>query len=97
MSLTIQLPEKVEQLLRIRAKAEGLTADRLAEKYLEERIIPPAANKSAIPDGWIDNEYHSLCELLADNEDRIEEVRKILAKIPGNMSDDIIQDREERF
>ena len=97
MSLTIQLPEKIEQLLQMQAKAEGLTADRLAVKYLEERIAPPVAKKSAIPHEWIDHEYHAHCELEAGDVDRIEEIRMILSKIPGNMSDDIIKDREERF
>lgn len=50
-------------------------------------------------DDLIDHEYHA--QLEAENDDSpvptLEEVRAILAKIPGSLSADIIADREERF
>ena len=100
MQLTIQLPEATERRLRDRAKAEHVSTDSLASNLLIGAIDRIEPKSGDLLDEWIDHEYHAECEALSkadeSDEDNIEEVRRILSKIPGNWSDDIIVDREDR-
>ncbi|MBX9580691.1 MAG: hypothetical protein K2X87_10320 [Gemmataceae bacterium] len=70
----------------------------LIGKTVEIRVTEQP--ESAI-DALIDHEYHAMieAECAADPEPvpTLEEVRAALASIPGDMTADIIADREERF
>ena len=46
---------------------------------------------------WLDTEYMEQARLEVKDAISLEEVRAILAKIPGSLSDTIIAEREERF
>lgn len=98
MELTIQLPPATERRLRERAKADRVSTDFLASNLLIGAIDRIELKSSNLLDVWIDHEYHAECERDAEDgdEDSLEEVRRILSKIPGKMSDDIIADREDR-
>jgi predicted DNA-binding antitoxin AbrB/MazE fold protein len=45
---------------------------------------------------WLDHEYIAAIEARQEPEPSLEEVRAALAKIPGNLSDDIRTERESR-
>ena len=99
MSLTIDLPEKTEEILRERARKAGLSVGDMAARFLNTIADHPLDSEDLMD--LIDWEYHAAIEEECRNdpepEPTLEEVRTILSKIPGNWSDDIIADREERF
>ncbi len=45
---------------------------------------------------WIDVEFHAACAVEADPTISLEEVRAVLAKIPGSMTADFIAERDDR-
>jgi hypothetical protein len=45
----------------------------------------------------LDTDYIRYCEANADYSITLEEVRKALASIPGSMTDDFIEEREDKF
>jgi len=90
MLLTIPLTAGLEQILRAKALGEGKPIEVLAAEWLAS-----AAVTADEPD-WIDTEYHAQCEADEDEVVSIEQVRKVLSKIPGNMTVDFIAEREER-
>ena len=45
---------------------------------------------------WLDDEYMASVDAIDEAEPSLEEVRAALAKIPGNLSDDIRAERELR-
>lgn len=45
---------------------------------------------------WLDHDYMVAVESCDEPEPSLEEVRAALAKIPGNLSDDIRRERESR-
>ena len=47
---------------------------------------------AGIEEFLVGEEFYEYCKKNADDSASLEEVRKIMAKIPGQMSDDIIQD-----
>ena len=44
---------------------------------------------------WLDNEYMQSCASKADDSISLEDVRKALSKIPGSLTNDFIQERDE--
>lgn len=99
MSLTIELPEKTEEILRERAKKAGVSVGDMAVRFLNSFADHPLESDNLMD--LIDWEYHSAieeeCRNDSEPEATLEEVRAILSKIPGNWSDDILADREERY
>ena len=55
--------------------------------------MPP--DESVLAD-WLDHEYMAEIDSIREPEPTLEEVRKVLLKIPGNLSDDIRAEREAR-
>jgi predicted DNA-binding antitoxin AbrB/MazE fold protein len=47
-------------------------------------------------DAWLDHEYMAATDALQESEPTLDEVRRILSKIPGNLSDDIRAERDSR-
>jgi hypothetical protein len=47
-------------------------------------------------DAWPDHEYMASVDAIQEPEPTLEEVRRILSKIPGNLSDDIRAERDSR-
>lgn len=47
-------------------------------------------------DAWLDYEYMASVEGVEEAEPTLEEVRHILAKIPGKLSDDIRAERDSQ-
>lgn len=91
MLLTIPLTDGLEKTLRTSAHGEGKPIEALAAEWLAS-----AAALSEAPD-WIDAEYHAACEADGGEVVSLEEVRRILSKIPGSMTADFIAEREERI
>jgi hypothetical protein len=91
MSLVVQLPDTVEQRLRAKATAQGKPVEELAAMLLTTVADSPRA----VSEEWLDNEYHAECEADASPEVSLEEVRRILARIPGSMTADFIAERDE--
>jgi predicted DNA-binding antitoxin AbrB/MazE fold protein len=66
----------------------------LEEHQLVRVTVSDASDDSA--DGWLDHEYMASVEAIQESEPTLEEVRHILSKIPGNLSDDIRAERDSR-
>lgn len=47
-------------------------------------------------DAWLDHEYLASLDGSQEPEPTLEEVRRVLSKIPGNLSDDIRAERDSR-
>lgn len=47
-------------------------------------------------DAWLDQEYMASVDAIQEPEPTLEEVPRILSKIPGNLSDDIRAERDVR-
>lgn len=94
MTKTLELPERLVNLLQDHALQAGTTVEAFLEKVVDSS---PAVRTSGILEKWIDREFHAECEAKAGSVDRIDEIRRLTAKIPGNWSDDIIRDREDRY
>jgi predicted DNA-binding antitoxin AbrB/MazE fold protein len=65
-----------------------------------ERVVVSVTRASEQERSHIDHEYlERVRKEVAETgpAPSLEEVRRILSKIPGNMSDDLIAEREERF
>jgi hypothetical protein len=91
MTLMVQLPHAVEQRLRARAQAEGTPVEELAAS-----LLTTVAEPSVTPaEDWLDKEYHAECEADTSPDVSLEEVRRILAKIPGHMTADFSAERDE--
>jgi hypothetical protein len=51
---------------------------------------------AGLADVWLDHDYLASIDAAPEAEPSIEEVRQALAKIPGNLSDDIRAERDAR-
>jgi predicted DNA-binding antitoxin AbrB/MazE fold protein len=47
-------------------------------------------------DAWLDHEYMASVDTIQEVEPTLEEVRRVLSKIPGNLSNDIRVERDSR-
>ncbi len=84
-------PEAQITFQALQAALDGLTIEelQLLKQELHQRL-------QDTPD-WLDNEYVAYARQEADYSISLESVRAVLAKVEGNMSDAIIEEREERF
>lgn len=88
---TLTIPDAVHRALVARAAEQNTTADELAARLLAADVGPtPAADR------LFDEEYYAECAADTSPVPTLEEVRAIMAKIPGSLAADIIADREER-
>lgn len=81
----------VNQKLRFASLLDGFTIEelQLLKKELDKRL-------QDTPD-WLDTKYVAYARQEGDPTISLESVRAALAKIEGNMSDAIIEEREDRF
>ncbi len=99
MSATIIIPAELEQQILGKASASGQKLEEFVLSTLRKAIttpLQPTAN-GATDDSWLDIEYMAACTKEADSSVTLDSVRRILAKIPGSLADDIIAERDERF
>jgi predicted DNA-binding antitoxin AbrB/MazE fold protein len=62
----------------------------------QEVTVTVSAKGSDPTEAWLDHEYMASLRAVVEPEPTIEEVRAIMAKIPGNLSDDIRAERDSR-
>ena len=86
-----QKPEAQITFKTLRASLDYLTNEelQLLKKELDSRL-------QNTPD-WLDTEYVDYARKEGDPSISLESVRAALARIEGNMSDAIIEEREDRF
>lgn len=88
---TVTIPETTYRQLAAKAAAQHTTVDDLAA-----RLLGDGGEGVSKLDLLLDHEYHAECESDTSPVPTLEEVRAILAKIPGSLSADIIAERDER-
>lgn len=84
---TLTIPDAVHRTLAARAAELNTTVDELAVRLL-------AAPQ--VSDPVFDTEYEAECAADSSPVPSLDEVRAILAKLPGGLTADIIADRDER-
>lgn len=100
MSATITIPADLEQQMLGKAIASGQKLEEFALEALKKAVDAPSHPLPANGEGdasWLDVEYMAECGKEADHTISLESVRRILAKVPGSLADDIIAERDERF
>jgi len=88
---TLSIPDSLHQHLVARAAEQNTTVDALATRLLAEDVLP-----RPVVDRLIDTEYHAECAAEATPVPTLEEVRTILAKLPGSLAADLTAERDER-
>jgi hypothetical protein len=106
MTIHIELEPEEERAFLERARLSGrdpveyarqIIRDHFVNLYLETAPEEATPLKLTIED-FIDHEFVEYCARQSEEDvPTIEEVREILAKIPGSLAEDIIADREDRF
>ncbi|CAN5398731.1 hypothetical protein BH11PLA2_BH11PLA2_18580 [soil metagenome] len=94
MSMTIQISDREEQRLRKIALGRGVPVETVVTDMI---ATIPDSPMLAIDEAIFDTEYEAECGADQAPEIGLEEVRKILSKIPGSMTADFIAERDERF
>jgi hypothetical protein len=110
MTLNIELMPDEERALLERARLSGRDPVQYVQKLIRDDIqaLPRSSEPheasareadSAALDALIDHEFVAECERETEGKDvpSLEEVRKLLAKIPGSLAQEIIAEREDRF
>lgn len=92
MPLMIQMPEVVERRLRKMATAEGKAVEDYVAGLLSDLTQTPPMSSHSL----LDEEYHRECEADTTPIPSLDEVRRALSTIPGNMTADFIAERDER-
>lgn len=96
MSATITIPAELEQQVLNRALSGGQQFEEFALNVLRQAVAKPYVNGTE-DDAWLDVEYMAACRKEADASVTLDSVRKILAKLPNSLADDVIAERDERF
>jgi hypothetical protein len=101
VTIHIELKPEEERVFLERARLSGRDPARYAQQIIRDHIgTPPGETEPATPtlENLIDHEFVASCaQPNGGNVPTIEEVRKILAKVPGSLSEEIVADREDRF
>jgi hypothetical protein len=97
MSATITIPADLEQQMLGKAMASGQKLEEFALEALKKAVDAPLPANGEGDASWLDVEYMAECGKEADHSISLESVRRILAKVPGSLADDIIAERDERF
>jgi hypothetical protein len=108
MTLNIDLKPDEERALLERARMSGRDPVQYVQELIRDdiRSLPrpsgrdeAAAKEAAALDALIDHEFVAECESEIEGKDipTIEEVRRMLSKIPGSLAQEIIAEREDRF
>jgi hypothetical protein len=95
MSQTIELPDAVYAALEKVAQASGTTA---ADWIAAQIPVTAGARGETFPlnGEWLDRDFLKTYAQDADDSVSLEEVRRAMAKIPGQLADDIRAERDER-
>jgi hypothetical protein len=101
MTIQIELKAEEERAFLERARQSGRDPAQYAQQIIRDHIGGPPHDTDrarTTVDELIDDELVAACAE-PDGEDvpTIEQVREILAKVPGSLAEDIIADREDRF
>src|SRR5262245_55166066 len=105
MTIHIELKPDEEQVLLERARLSGRDPAQYLQELVRDHIqaapregIGEVASAKGLDD-LIDHEFVAECEREVEGKDipTIEEVRRMLSKIPGSLAEDIIAEREDRF
>ena len=88
---TIEVAPRTAAILQAKAEAQGMSVDELLRLVLE---APNEAEGSL--DSLLDWEYIAECAAEADPSITLEEVRQALSKIPGSLTEDFREERDER-
>jgi hypothetical protein len=94
MSITITLPIEVENRIRRQATETKKPMEEVALGLIVQGLYPPPPNGD---ESFLDVEFMEACKREADPSVTLEDVRRILAKVPGSLADAVIEEREERF
>jgi hypothetical protein len=106
MVIRIELQPDEQQAFVERARLNGQDPVQYAQQIIRDCIGSPSRNiarngateAGSTPEDLIDHEFIAACaRQQGEDVPTIEEVREILAKIPGSLADEIIADREDRF
>ena len=94
MSITLTLPVDVENRIRRQATEAKKPVEEVALGLIVQGLYP---QPSTGDESFLDIEFMDACKREADPSVTLEDVRRILAKIPGSLADAINEEREERF
>jgi hypothetical protein len=101
MTIQIELKPDEEQAFLERARLSGRDPALYAQQIIREYIAsPPHETEPARPplDHLVDHEFVASCGRgIGGDVPTIDEVREILATVPGSFAEYIIADREGRF
>jgi hypothetical protein len=95
MSQTIELPDAVYAAIEKAAQASGTTAADWIAAQIPAATAANAEISSSKPD-WLDRDFLKTYAQDADDSESLDEVRRLMAKIPGRLADDIRAERDER-
>ena len=94
MSITLTLPVEVEKRIRLQATEARKPIEEVALGLIVQGLYPQHLKGD---ESFLDVEFMDACRGEADPSVTLEDVRRILAKIPGSLADAINEEREERF
>jgi hypothetical protein len=105
MTIPIELDPDEERAFLERARLSGREPSQYAQQIIRDHIgnppqgtVPQATQAKPPLEELIDHEFIAACARPNGGDvPTIEEVREILAKIPGSLAEEIIADREDRF
>jgi hypothetical protein len=99
MTILIELTPAEERVLLEQARLRGQDPVQYAREIIRERIAHAKGSEGIVED-LIDHEFVASCAQETEGREdvpTIEEVRALLAKVPGSFAQEIIEDREDRF
>ena len=108
MTIHIELKPEEERALLERARRSGRDPEQYVQELVRDHIQASPevdardrdlAGGTATVDDLIDHEFVADCARETQGKDipTIEEVRRMLSKIPGSLAEEIIAEREDRF
>ena len=105
MTIHIELEPEEERALLERARSSGRDPAQYLQELVRHHIqAAPQEDIGAVGstkgiDDLIDHEFVAECERELEGKDilTVEEVRRMLAKIPGSLAEEILAEREDRF
>jgi hypothetical protein len=108
MTIHIELKPEEERALLERARRSGRDPEQYIQELVRDHIQASAevgvrhedlAGGTATLDDLIDHEFVADCarETQGTGIPTIEEVRRMLSRIPGSLAEEIIAEREDRF
>ena len=104
MTINIELGPDEERALSQRARGSGRNLTEYVHQILQEHIRATVQDERAVatpptPDDLIDYEAIASCARAIEGKavPSLDEVRRMLATIPGSMAQAVIEEREDRY